>query len=123
MMIGAFRLRHRLKSLATTTAVGTGIQFFALTTGCGIVRCSPLPFRRALCIAEAEGDLQVPFVSTADWGYLRLRLPDYADGDLKTWLKRVQEQGWKDAFVFFKHDDEGKGPKMAKSATPPGKVD
>ena len=68
----------------------------------------------ALCIAEAEGDLQVPFVSTADWGYLRLRMPDYTDADLKTWLKRVQEQGWKDAFVFFKHEDEGKGPQMAK---------
>jgi uncharacterized protein YecE (DUF72 family) len=68
----------------------------------------------ALCIAEAEGDLQVPFVSTADWGYPRLRLPAYTDADLKTWLKRVQEQGWKDAFVFFKHEDEGKGPQMAK---------
>ena len=70
--------------------------------------------RAALCMAEAEGDLQVPFVSTADWGYLRLRLPDYADADLKTWLKRVQEQGWNDAYVFFKHEDEGKGPQMAK---------
>jgi uncharacterized protein YecE (DUF72 family) len=68
----------------------------------------------ALCIAEAEGDPQVPFVSTADWGYLRLRLPAYTDADPKTWLKRVQEQGWKDAFVFFKHEDEGKGPQMAK---------
>jgi uncharacterized protein YecE (DUF72 family)/predicted nuclease of predicted toxin-antitoxin system len=68
----------------------------------------------ALCIAEAEGDLQVPFVSTADWGYLRLRMPDYTDADLKTWLKRVQEQSWKDTFVFFKHEDEGKGPQMAK---------
>jgi uncharacterized protein YecE (DUF72 family) len=34
--------------------------------------------------------------------------------DLTTWLKRVQEQGWKDAFVFFKHEDEGQGPQMAK---------
>lgn len=68
----------------------------------------------ALCIAEAEGDLQVPFVSTADWGYLRLRLPDYTDADLKTWLKRVREQNWRDAFVFFKHEDEGKGPQLAK---------
>jgi uncharacterized protein YecE (DUF72 family) len=68
----------------------------------------------ALCIAEAEGDLQVPFVSTADWGFLRLRLPAYTDADLKTWLKHVQQQDWKDAFVFFKHEDEGKGPQMAK---------
>lgn len=29
--------------------------------------------RVALCIAEAENDLETPFVSTADWGYLRLR--------------------------------------------------
>ena len=43
-----------------------------------------------------------------------MRLPDYTDADLKTWLKRVQEQGWKDAFVFFKHEDEGKGPQMAR---------
>jgi hypothetical protein len=30
--------------------------------------------RATLCIAEAENDLEVPFVSTGDWGgYLRLR--------------------------------------------------
>lgn len=68
----------------------------------------------ALCIAEAEGDLEVPFVSTADWGYLRLRRPDYGDAELKAWLKRVRKQDWRDAFVFFKHEDEGKGPQMAK---------
>jgi uncharacterized protein YecE (DUF72 family) len=68
----------------------------------------------ALCIAEAEGDLEVPFVSTADWGYLRLRMPDYSDADLKAWLKKVRKAEWQDAFVFFKHEDEGKGPAMAK---------
>jgi uncharacterized protein YecE (DUF72 family) len=68
----------------------------------------------ALCIAEAEGDLEVPFVATADWGYLRLRLPEYTNAKLKKWVKRVQEQDWRDAFVFFKHEDEAKGPQMAK---------
>jgi uncharacterized protein YecE (DUF72 family) len=68
----------------------------------------------ALCIAEAEGDLEVPFVSTASWGYLRLRLPDYKDADLKAWLKRVKGQKWDEAFVFFKHEDEGRGPQMGK---------
>jgi uncharacterized protein YecE (DUF72 family) len=70
--------------------------------------------RAALCMAEAEGDLEVPLVPTADWGYLRLRRPDYGDPELKTWVKRVQAQGWQDAFVFFKHEDEGKGPQLAK---------
>jgi uncharacterized protein YecE (DUF72 family) len=69
--------------------------------------------RAALCIAEAEGDLDVPFVATADWGYLRLRRPDYDDAELWTWANRVREQAWRDAFVFFKHEDEGKGPQMA----------
>ena len=68
----------------------------------------------ALCIAEAEDDLEVPFVATADWGYLRLRRPDYGDAELKTWVKRLQKQDWRDAFVFFKHEDEGKGPELAK---------
>jgi uncharacterized protein YecE (DUF72 family) len=67
----------------------------------------------ALCIAEAEDNLEIPFVATADWGYLRLRLPDYGDAELKTWLNKVREQTWRDAFVFFKHEDEGKGPQMA----------
>ena len=70
--------------------------------------------RAVLCIAEAENDLEIPFVSTADWGYLRLRRPDYGDAELKTWVERVRQQGWQDAFIFFKHEDEGKAPQMAK---------
>lgn len=68
----------------------------------------------ALCIAEAEDDLEVPFMSTAPWGYLRLRLADYSDAELKTWAKRLRDQNWQDAFVFFKHEEAGKGAAMAK---------
>jgi uncharacterized protein YecE (DUF72 family) len=67
-----------------------------------------------LCIAEAENELEIPFVSTADWGYLRLRRPDYGDAELEAWAKRVHDQHWRDVFVFFKHEEEGKGPAMAK---------
>jgi uncharacterized protein YecE (DUF72 family) len=51
--------------------------------------------------------------STADWGYLRLRRIAYDEHDLIDWMKRVQDQKWQDAFVFFKHEDEGVGPKLA----------
>jgi uncharacterized protein YecE (DUF72 family) len=68
----------------------------------------------ALCIAEAENDLEIPFESTADWGYLRLRRPDYGEAELKEWSERVRRQDWRDAFIFFKHEEEGKGPEMAK---------
>lgn len=66
-----------------------------------------------LCVADADDDLEVPFVATAGWGYLRLRRADYDDTTLTTWAKRVQDQGWRETFVFFKHEDEGKGPQFA----------
>jgi uncharacterized protein YecE (DUF72 family) len=68
----------------------------------------------ALGIADAEGDLEVPVVATTDWGYVRLRQPDYSAAALKTWVQRLQQQAWQDVFVFFKHEDEGKGPQFAQ---------
>lgn len=68
----------------------------------------------ALCIAESDGELQVPVVGTADWGYLRLRRADYDDAALDVWAKRLQEQAWQDVFVFFKHEEEAKGPLLAR---------
>jgi uncharacterized protein YecE (DUF72 family) len=70
--------------------------------------------RAALCSADAEDDLEVPVVATAAWGCLRLRRPDYDAAALKTWLKQVRNHDWQDVFVFFKHEDEGKGPQLAK---------
>ena len=70
--------------------------------------------RVALCIAESEDGIEIPFVSTANWGYLRLRRPDYGDPELSAWAQRILDQQWENAFVFFKHEDEGKGPLMGK---------
>ena len=52
-------------------------------------------------------------VATAAWGYLRLRRPDYSDADLADWAQRIAGQPWTEAFVFFKHEDAGKGPQLA----------
>ena len=71
----------------------------------------------ALCISHADEDasaLETPFVATADWAYLRLRKDAYGEGDLESWAERIRAQGWGDVFVFFKHEDEGTGPKLAK---------
>jgi uncharacterized protein YecE (DUF72 family) len=72
----------------------------------------------ALCLSESDetaaGDeLGAPLISTADWGYLRLRRTDYSDADLVAWGKRLRAQSWSRAFVFLKHEDEGKGPVFA----------
>jgi uncharacterized protein YecE (DUF72 family) len=70
--------------------------------------------RVALCIADSDDGPEVPFVATADWGYLRLRRANYSGRALKSWANRIREAGWRDSFVFFRHEDEGKGPRFAK---------
>lgn len=67
----------------------------------------------ALCLADADDELEVPLVSTASWGYLRLRRPGYAQDELKKWHSWIRDQKWKSAYVFFKHEDEAAGPKLA----------
>ncbi|HEY3123569.1 MAG TPA: DUF72 domain-containing protein [Thermoanaerobaculia bacterium] len=66
----------------------------------------------ALCWAEDE-DLATPNESTAGWGYLRLRRPDYSGADLAAWAERIRAQPWSEAYVFFKHEEEGTGPRLA----------
>jgi uncharacterized protein YecE (DUF72 family) len=67
----------------------------------------------ALVIAQTEEE-ETPLVATAGWGYLRLRKVEYADGEVEAWAERVTAQPWDDAFVFFKHEDEGTGPALAR---------
>ena len=52
-------------------------------------------------------------VSTAPWGYLRLRRPDYAATDLARWADAISGQDWDEVYVFFKHEDDGAGPTLA----------
>jgi uncharacterized protein YecE (DUF72 family) len=65
-------------------------------------------------VASDTDDLPVTHIDrTADWGYLRLRRVEYSEGALKEWLKRIRDQKWQEVFLFFKHEDEGTGPKLA----------
>ncbi|MBI4409894.1 MAG: DUF72 domain-containing protein [Gemmatimonadetes bacterium] len=69
----------------------------------------------ALCLAESDEDeLDVPRVATADWGYLRLRRQDYGARELRGWADWLRRQHWSEAFVFFKHEEAGTGPKLAR---------
>jgi len=67
----------------------------------------------ALVVSDTDEKPLTEIISTARWGYLRLRRTAYDENDLVEWMKRVQDQKWKDAFVFFKHEDEGTEPKLA----------
>ena len=70
--------------------------------------------RATLCIADTD-EMQTPRVATTDeWGYLRLRRVAYSAADLQDYAKWVKQQSWKQVFVFFKHEDAGTGPRLAK---------
>jgi uncharacterized protein YecE (DUF72 family) len=72
----------------------------------------------ALCIADTDA-LATPNKITAGYGYLRLRREDYTEEDVKRWsdFVRQQEANWTDAFVYFKHEESGIGPKLARQMT------
>jgi uncharacterized protein YecE (DUF72 family) len=69
----------------------------------------------ALCIADGESGT-TPLVTTADFGYLRLRDEGYQASDLARWAETIARlrRGWKETYVFFKHEAAGLGPKLAR---------
>lgn len=67
----------------------------------------------ALCTADNE-EREDPLIATADWGYLRLRREAYDDIALESWRARIASMPWTEAWVFFKHEDEGTGPALAR---------
>jgi uncharacterized protein YecE (DUF72 family) len=71
-------------------------------------------FGVALCVVESP-DRVVPVQSTADFGYFRLRQPEYSDADLADCAARIQAAaaGWQDVFIYFKHEQDGQGPIFA----------
>ena len=72
----------------------------------------------ALCIADF-GDRTTPVRATARHAYLRLRDEGYQPDDLARWAHRVAELGAScdEVFVYFKHEEEGKGPAFAAAFT------
>ncbi|MBA3832813.1 MAG: DUF72 domain-containing protein [Chthoniobacterales bacterium] len=69
----------------------------------------------ALCIADSE-KIQTPIIATAAYGYLRLRRQDYEAADIGRWADVVRQQAtrWTDAYIYFKHEESGIGPKFAQ---------
>jgi uncharacterized protein YecE (DUF72 family) len=67
----------------------------------------------SLCTADTDENPAEEIIGTASWGYLRLRRSDYTAADLSRWLERILSQPWEKTFVYFKHEDEALGPKMA----------
>ena len=70
-------------------------------------------------VALVGGDLEEaekspPLVSTADFGYLRLRQLDYTPVQLADWAERIAQQGrWQSVYAYLKH--EVLGPLFAEA--------
>jgi uncharacterized protein YecE (DUF72 family) len=71
--------------------------------------------RLALCIAESE-KLSTPVEITTDYAYFRLRDEGYTPRDLVRWAQTIEDKtsACKDVFVYFKHEEAGKGPEFAR---------
>lgn len=70
----------------------------------------------ALCIADF-GDKTTPLRATARHLYFRLRDEGYQQSDLERWADALAALApdRDDAFVYFKHEEEGKGPAFARA--------
>ncbi len=71
----------------------------------------------AWCVAETDEKDPAPerhLVGAR--GYFRLRKTEYTDEELKAWAERIRPalDGGADVFCYFKHEDEGASPQMAK---------
>lgn len=67
----------------------------------------------ALCVADAEDLPATDLVRTANWGYVRLREEGYTGKTLRKRISGIRSRGWKEVYVFFKHEDSAAGPKLA----------
>jgi uncharacterized protein YecE (DUF72 family) len=67
----------------------------------------------AWVVTDQDEGAAPDFLLTAPWTYLRLRRASYAREELAAWAARLRSRSLDEAFVFFKHEDEGAGPRLA----------
>ncbi len=74
----------------------------------------------ALCATDLPDDPTPPRLQrTAPFLYLRLRRHEYTPDEITAWAARLEPflADGQDAYVFFRHDDEGRGPELAMELT------
>jgi len=69
----------------------------------------------SVCIADSE-KLSTPVRVTADYSYFRLRYEGYQPDDIKRLADTIASSttSCHDVFVYFKHEESGKGPEFAR---------
>jgi len=69
----------------------------------------------ALCVADSE-KMSTPVRTTADYAYFRLRDEGYQPDDIRRWADTIAREtaSCRDVYVYFKHEEQGKGPEFAR---------
>jgi uncharacterized protein YecE (DUF72 family) len=104
----------RLRAFLELLAAGGRVAFeFRNDTWHGDDVFDALASRNAmLCVTDTD-EGETPFVSTSDWGYVRLRRTFYDDADLERWAAKIAAKGLSRTFVYFMHEDEALGTRFA----------
>jgi len=70
----------------------------------------------AVCVADSE-KLRTPVEATASFAYFRLRDAGYTADALARWADTIRGAGagGREVFVYFKHEEAGKGPDFARA--------
>ena len=74
----------------------------------------------ALCSTELPEDAEPPTIRrTGSFLYLRLRRNDYTGAEIDAWASRLEPflTAGDDVYVFFRHDESGRGPELALALT------
>ncbi|MBT8405467.1 MAG: DUF72 domain-containing protein [Gemmatimonadetes bacterium] len=72
----------------------------------------------ALAAADTGNpDKDPPLAAGGGWCYARLRREDYDEAALREWARRLAALPVEDRYVFFKHEDEAAGPRIAARFT------
>ncbi len=68
-----------------------------------------------LVLVEKDGH-PAPDLEIGPFTYIRLRRSRYTRADLEEWVERLQHitANGRDAYVYFKHDEAGDGPRYAR---------
>ena len=68
-----------------------------------------------LCVADGE-KTSTPVEITGDFGYFRLRDEGYTPREIEQWARTIEAKTarCRDTFVYFKHEEAGKGPQFAR---------
>jgi len=69
----------------------------------------------ALCIADSE-KMSTPVQITSEIAYFRLRDEGYTPQHIAGWAETIRQTASRcsEVFVYFKHEEEGKGPDFAR---------